>query len=70
MFALFRPVATQCHLSRTDDTILRRLRAMYRVRRQRRALAQLDPWLLDDLGLSSAAVQAELRRPLWDVPCV
>ncbi|ATI42630.1 hypothetical protein CBW24_11850 [Pacificitalea manganoxidans] len=70
MFALFRPVATQCLLPRRDDTILRRLRAMYRVRRQRRALAQLDPWLLDDLGLSSAAVQAELRRPLWDVPCV
>lgn len=70
MFVLFRPVATQCHLPRRDDTILRRLRAMYRVRRQRRALAQLDPWLLDDLGLSSAVVQAELRRPFWDVPCV
>lgn len=36
--------------------------------RQRRALSDLDPHLLRDIGLSEYSAQAESRRPLWDVP--
>ena len=34
-------------------------------RRQRQALAKLDQRLLNDIGLSSAASQAETRQPFW-----
>lgn len=36
--------------------------------RQRRTLAALPPELLDDVGLSRDAADAEARRPIWDVP--
>ncbi|WP_439815830.1 DUF1127 domain-containing protein [Zavarzinia sp. CC-PAN008] len=37
------------------------------VARQRRHLAGLNDHLLKDLGLSRADVEAEVRRPFWDV---
>ena len=33
--------------------------------RQRRALAQLDARMLNDVGLSRAEVDLELRKPFW-----
>ncbi len=33
--------------------------------RQRRALAQLDARMLQDVGLSRADVDLELRKPFW-----
>ncbi len=33
--------------------------------RQRRALAQLDARMLNDVGLSRAGVDLELRKPFW-----
>ena len=33
--------------------------------RQRRALAQLDARMLNDIGLSRAEVDLELRKPFW-----
>ena len=38
------------------------------VMRQRRALNRLDAAALKDLGLTRADVEAELKRPVWDVP--
>ena len=38
------------------------------VLRQRRALARLDQTALNDLGLTASDVDAEIRRPVWDVP--
>ncbi|PSL22352.1 DUF1127 domain-containing protein [Shimia abyssi] len=38
------------------------------VSRQRRALAKLDDAALLDMGLTRADVNAELKRPVWDVP--
>lgn len=38
------------------------------VRQQRRKLAKLDKVALRDLGLTQSDVQAELKRPVWDVP--
>lgn len=34
--------------------------------RQRRALAQLDPHLLDDIGVSPEQAAHEAARPAWD----
>jgi uncharacterized protein YjiS (DUF1127 family) len=48
--------------------ILRQLAAAAHLRRQRRALAQLDRHLLRDIGIDDAARSAELARPLWDAP--
>ncbi|WP_422032915.1 DUF1127 domain-containing protein [Roseovarius sp.] len=36
--------------------------------RQRRALAQLDPRLLRDVGLTEDAARAEAARRFWDAP--
>lgn len=35
-------------------------------RRQRRALAQLDQHLLDDIGLTREQVRGELVKPFWN----
>jgi uncharacterized protein YjiS (DUF1127 family) len=37
-------------------------------RRDRRTLAQLDPHLLRDIGLTREQAEAEAARALWDVP--
>jgi uncharacterized protein YjiS (DUF1127 family) len=34
-------------------------------RRQRRILAELEDWLLDDIGRTRAEAQAEADRPFW-----
>ncbi|PMR70146.1 DUF1127 domain-containing protein [Halomonas heilongjiangensis] len=34
-------------------------------RRSRRRLAQLDPHLLDDIGISRATAEREARKPFW-----
>jgi uncharacterized protein YjiS (DUF1127 family) len=47
---------------------LDRLGAMATFARHRKALAKLDPHLLRDIGLTTEEAQAELSRPLWDVP--
>lgn len=36
--------------------------------RQRRALANLDEHLLQDLGLTKSEAQTEAERPVWDAP--
>ena len=45
-----------------------RLTDLLALGRQRRALARLEPRLLDDIGVSASEAQAEARRPVWDVP--
>ncbi|MEM7076292.1 MAG: DUF1127 domain-containing protein [Pseudomonadota bacterium] len=40
---------------------------MIEINRQRRALALLDDRALLDIGLTRQQVDAELRRPFWDV---
>lgn len=44
------------------------LAAMATLARHRKALEKLDPRLLRDIGLTSEEAQAELSRPIWDVP--
>lgn len=45
-----------------------RLRAARSLRRERRALSELNPAALRDVGLSAAAAEREARRPFWDAP--
>jgi uncharacterized protein YjiS (DUF1127 family) len=48
--------------------IVQTLLGLREVMRQRRALAQLDAHLLDDLGLTDADVRREAARAPWDMP--
>ena len=45
-----------------------RLMAALAINRQRRALADLDDSMLEDLGLTRSEAEAEARRRTWDVP--
>ncbi|WP_170161971.1 DUF1127 domain-containing protein [Paracoccus siganidrum] len=47
---------------------LARVLTMFDVRRTRIELARLDDSQLHDIGLTRDQVQAELERPVWDVP--
>jgi uncharacterized protein YjiS (DUF1127 family) len=38
------------------------------LKRQRRALGQLGPESLRDIGLTEAQAQAESQRKIWDAP--
>lgn len=44
------------------------LRRAAEVRRQRRALLDLNDRLLKDIGLSEHEARTEAERPIWDVP--
>jgi uncharacterized protein YjiS (DUF1127 family) len=52
---------------RPRRTVARRLMLMWEARRTRRILAQLDPWLLKDIGVSRAEAEAEAARVPWDI---
>jgi len=45
-----------------------RLTDLLALSRQRRALADLDPHVLADIGLTRDEALTEARRPIWDVP--
>ena len=36
--------------------------------RQRRALAEMDPKKLSDIGVTRSEAETEEKRPVWDVP--
>jgi uncharacterized protein YjiS (DUF1127 family) len=38
------------------------------LRRQRRRLAELDPHLLRDIGITEDEARREAQLPVWDVP--
>lgn len=48
--------------------LLRRVSRWHEAARQRRALADLPPELLRDIGLDREAAAAEAARPVWDLP--
>lgn len=49
-------------------SLLRRLKGMAALRRERRALLELDAHLLRDLGIDAEDARREARRPPWDAP--
>ena len=45
-----------------------RIMATLMVYRSRRALAQLDSHILNDIGISRAQALSEAKRAVWDAP--
>lgn len=64
----FAPIAAQISHAAPRQNWLKRLSMMLAVRQSRLDLAQLSPELLRDVGLTHDDVQAEIARPVWDVP--
>jgi len=59
----FRPWTS----SRPRQSATRRLSLMLEAWRTRRILAEMDPRLLKDIGVSRAEAQAEANRAPWDI---
>ncbi len=55
-------------VGRPEIGILRRVRLMAMLHRQRKALADLDAARLADIGLTAQEAQAEAARLPWDAP--
>ena len=49
-------------------TGLGRVHDMLALRRQRKALAELEDHQLNDIGVSREEAETEAARPAWDVP--
>lgn len=49
-------------------SIVKMLGQMHSLARQRAALRDLDPHLLQDINISREAAQQEANRPFWDAP--
>ena len=47
-----------------------RIRTWWSVARERRRLAELDPRLLEDMGISPEEAGSEAARPFWDINSV
>ncbi|MDA5557057.1 DUF1127 domain-containing protein [Shimia sp. MMG029] len=61
-------ISTSATPSGSRPSLFSRIAQIFAVRRQRSKLAKLDSRALEDIGLTEADVQAELRRSAWDVP--
>ena len=57
-----------CAASFARPNLRQRLRAALHLRRQRRALHEMDDRMLADMGLTRSQARAEASRPIWDVP--
>ncbi len=68
MFALIRHTPWSALSMPRDSRALARIDAGFRLLRERRALADLEPRMLRDLGLTEADVERERARPVWDAP--
>jgi uncharacterized protein YjiS (DUF1127 family) len=49
-------------------SLLRRVGAALALHQQRRSLAVLDDHLLDDIGITREAADAEAALPFWNAP--
>jgi len=61
-------VAPLAPADKSSHSLRRKLVRTFSVISQRRALASLEPQLLDDIGVSRAQATREARRPFWDAP--
>ena len=53
---------------RRPRSILSTVLDVLSLRRQRRRLAELDPHLLRDIGITLDEARREAKLPVWDVP--
>ncbi len=61
-------ITTSSATSRGSKFSLSRMAQVFKVRRQRQQLAQLDEAALRDMGLTRSDVREEMQRSAWDVP--
>lgn len=54
--------------SRRSPSLLRQLTVLADLRRQRRALRNLDQHRLEDIGVTAREADREAARPVWDAP--
>lgn len=54
--------------SKRPTSLMDRVLLMLSLHRERNALRGLNAHLLDDIGLTRAATEAEAKRPVWDAP--
>ena len=62
---LLRPQGLVGSVTRMIVCAVKALQRMRQRRRQRLALARLDPHLLDDIGVSAEAARRESAKPPW-----
>ncbi|NNE89286.1 MAG: DUF1127 domain-containing protein [Silicimonas sp.] len=53
---------------RSRKTLVSRIFLFLSIWRERAALADLDPHMLEDIGVSEARAKSESTRPAWDAP--
>lgn len=54
--------------SRPRPSLLARALGFFALRRSRRRLAELDPHMLRDIGLTAGEARNEADLPFWDAP--
>jgi uncharacterized protein YjiS (DUF1127 family) len=57
-----------CALPAARPSLVRRVMQIIGLARQRRSLRDLEPHLLDDIGITRQDALTEAEKPLWDVP--
>ncbi|MFN3663138.1 DUF1127 domain-containing protein [Yoonia sp.] len=57
-----------CALPAARPSLWRRVMQFIGLARQRRDLRDLEPHLLDDIGVTRQDALREAEKPLWDVP--
>ena len=65
---MFAPARSAARPTVGLSGLFRRVAAWREVARQRRALADLPPEMLRDIGLDAEAVSREADRAFWDAP--
>lgn len=61
-------VITRPHIKMRRPGLLARLASLRGLWRQRTRLAELEPHMLEDIGVSEAQARKEAGRPVWDAP--
>ena len=65
--ARHRPQKSTIHFTQTLIAWALTIRVALKRHRQRRALAELDDRLLDDIGITRSRAMNEAYKPLWSV---
>lgn len=68
MSTRFETTARYAPLARRRSGALTLLVALYATWQQRKVLSELEPHLLDDIGVTKNMADREANRPVWDIP--
>lgn len=68
MTSLLETVFGQFSHTASRGSLIDRLNARMALHRSRTRLGELDPHMLNDIGLTEKDARAEANRPIWDAP--